>query len=246
LTDAQWARIERHRPGRDGLPGRSGTDNRLFVDAVFWLARTASPWGDPPPKFDKWTGVHARFRRWAMAGVWVRLFNELSMDPDLEYVLIDSTICKAHADATCATGAQTQRTGRSRGGPTTNIHAAVDALGLPVRLIPTAGQRGDCPLAAALIEGFEGVGHVIADAAYDASHLHKLIVDSLGAEDQIQANPSRAIKPPLDLDLFAERHKVENFFQQIKRFRRIARRCEKTLASFMGFVSLVSALDWLR
>ena len=122
----------------------------------------------------------------------------------------------------------------------------MDALGLPVRLIPTAGHRGDCPQAAALIEGLEGVGHVIADAAYDAGHLRALIETGLGAEAHIQANPSRAIKPPLDPDLYAERHKVENFFQRIKRFRRIALRCEKTLTSFMGFVFLVSALDWLR
>lgn len=53
-------------------------------------------------------------------------------------------------------------------------------------------------------------------------------------------------RPPVDPDLYAERHKVENFFQRIKRFRRIALRCEKTIPSFMGFVFLVSALDWLR
>ena len=62
----------------------------------------------------------------------------------------------------------------------------------------------------------------------------------------IQANPSRAIKPPLDPDLYAERHKVENFFQRNKRFRRIALRCEKTLSSFMGFIYLACPLDWLR
>lgn len=104
LSDAQWARIEEHLPGRAGVPGRSGADNRLFVDAVLWLARTASPWRDLPPAFGKWTGVHARFRRWAIAGVWERLFNALADDPDFEYVLIDSTICKTHADATGARG----------------------------------------------------------------------------------------------------------------------------------------------
>ena len=122
----------------------------------------------------------------------------------------------------------------------------MDALGLAVRLIPTAGQRGDCPQAAALIEGLEGVDHVIADAAYDSGPLRRMIEEDLGAQAHIQANPSRAIKPPLDQDLYAERHKVENFFQRIKRFRRIALRCEKTLTNFMGFVFLVCALDWLR
>jgi transposase len=90
------------------------------------------------------------------------------------------------------------------------------------------------------------VGHVIADAAYDSGALREKIEGELGAQAHIQANPSRAIKPFLDPDLYAERHKVKNFFQRIKRFRRIALRCEKTLASFMGFVFLVSALDWIR
>lgn len=104
LTDGQWAQIEEHLPGREGRPGRSGTDNRLFVDAVLWLARTASPWRDLPAEFGKWTAVHARFRRWAISGVWEGLFNVLADDPDFEYVLIDSSICKAHADATGAKG----------------------------------------------------------------------------------------------------------------------------------------------
>lgn len=97
-----------------------------------------------------------------------------------------------------------------------------------------------------MIEGLPGVGHVIADAAYDAGYLRDLIEGELGAEAHIQANPARAIKPPLDPHLYVERHKVENFFQRIKRFRRIALRCEKTLRGFMGFVYLVCALDWLR
>ena len=98
-----------------------------------------------------------------------------------------------------------------------------------------------------MIEGLEGVGHVIADAAYDAGHLRALIETGLGAEAHIQANPSRAIKPPLDPDLYAERHKVENFFQRIKNAS-AASPCaaKKTLTGFMGFVFLVSAIDWLR
>jgi transposase len=143
-------------------------------------------------------------------------------------------------------GAPAQGIGRARGGLTTRIEAAVDALGLPVRLIPTPGQAGNCPQAAALIDGLKGVGHVIADAAYDSDVLRGKIEDERGAEAQIRANPSRAIKAPLDPELCAERHKVENVFQRIRCFRRIALRCEKTLASFMGFVFIVSALDWLR
>lgn len=72
---------------------------------------------------------------------------------------------------------------------------------------------------------------------YDSGALRKKIEGELGAQGPIQATPSRAIKPFLDPDLYAKRHKVENFFQRIKRFCRIALRCEKTLAGFMGWSS---------
>ena len=100
LTDAQWARIEHLLPGKAGDRGRTGTDNRLFVDAVLWLARTAAPWRDLPPELGNWRTVHCRFRRWTLAGVWESLFKALSSEPDFEYVLVDATISKVHADAT--------------------------------------------------------------------------------------------------------------------------------------------------
>ena len=104
LTDAHWARIEPLVPGKAGDRGRSGGDNRLFVDAILWLARTAAPWRDLPRELGNWKTVHCRFRRWALAGVWESLFKALSRDPDFEYLLVDATICKAHADATGAKG----------------------------------------------------------------------------------------------------------------------------------------------
>ena len=61
LSDAQWARIEPLVPGKKGDRGRTGTDNRLFVDAVLWLARTASPWRDLPPELGHWKSVYTRF-----------------------------------------------------------------------------------------------------------------------------------------------------------------------------------------
>ena len=99
LTDIQWKRIAPLLPGKAGDRGRSGTDNRLFIDAVLWLARGACPWRDLPPELGNWRTVHSRFRRWTIAGVWENLFKALSHEPDFEYILIDATICKTHADA---------------------------------------------------------------------------------------------------------------------------------------------------
>ena len=104
LSDAQWARIENLVPGKSTDRGRSGADNRLFVDAVLWLARSCAPWRDLPPEFGKWYSVHSRFRRWTLSGAWESLFNALVDDPDFEYLLIDATISKVHADAAGAKG----------------------------------------------------------------------------------------------------------------------------------------------
>lgn len=128
---------------------------------------------------------------------------------------------------------------------TTKIHASVDALGLPIRFTITPGQWGDCPQARGLIDGLEGVDHVIADAAYDADYLRDFIAQELSAAAQIKSNPSRAIEPPMDWTLYKERHLVECFFNRIKRFRRIALRCEKTIGSFKAFVNIACIMAWL-
>jgi putative transposase len=99
LTDGEWRRIERFIPGKQGDKGRHGADNRLFVDAVLWLVRAGAPWRDLPEEFGKWNSVFKRFRRWAKKGVWKGLFTELGENPDLEYLIIDSTIVRAHQHA---------------------------------------------------------------------------------------------------------------------------------------------------
>jgi transposase len=143
-------------------------------------------------------------------------------------------------------GAEAAAIGRSRGGLTTKLHAVVDAIGLPLRIHPTPGQYGDCPQAKALLRDVKGVGHVIADAAYDVDPLRDFIANNLGATAPIKANPSRAGSPPIDWRLYKERHRVECFFNKLKRFRRIALRCEKTITAFMGFVHLTCTMVWLQ
>jgi len=85
----------------------------LFVDAVLWLVRAGAPWRDLPEEFGNWNSVFRRFRRWAKNGVWKRLFTELGEDPDLEYLIIDSTIVRAHQHSSGAQkgGAKMRRSG---------------------------------------------------------------------------------------------------------------------------------------
>jgi transposase len=104
LTDAQWAKMEPHCLGKPGDAGRSGTNNRLFVEAVLWIARTGSPWRDLPPYFGKWNTVFKRFRDWVKADIFKRLFDAVSDEPDMEYAMVDATIVKVHRHGQGAKG----------------------------------------------------------------------------------------------------------------------------------------------
>ena len=99
LRDDQWARIEGLLPGKQGDRGRSAADNRRFVEAVLWIARTGAPWRDLPPELGPWNSVYVRFRRWARRGVWQRLLAVLHDDLDREHVALDSTVVRAHQHA---------------------------------------------------------------------------------------------------------------------------------------------------
>jgi len=104
LRDDQWERLAPLVPGKAGDPGRSGADNRLFVEAVLWKARVGAPWRDLPEGFGAWNSVFQRFRRWVRNGVFERLFKMLSGDRDFEYALIDGTIVRVHQHGTGAKG----------------------------------------------------------------------------------------------------------------------------------------------
>jgi transposase len=80
LSEAQWEPIAPQLPGKDGDPGASARDNRRFVEAVLWIARTGAPWRDVPQEFGKWYSVYTRFWRWARKGVWERLFQALTAE----------------------------------------------------------------------------------------------------------------------------------------------------------------------
>ena len=114
LSDLQWKRIEPLCVGKPEDPGGTGANNRMFVEAVLWIARTGSPWRDLPAAFGKWNSVFVRFNRWSEGGVWRRIFAAVADDPDFEYLMLDSTIVRAHQHAAGAKGGLKMRRSAAR------------------------------------------------------------------------------------------------------------------------------------
>lgn len=130
------------------------------------------------------------------------------------------------------------------GGWTTKIHAAVDALGNPLRIILTVGQRADITQAKLLIADYE-TSSLLADRGYDADALLTSLQES-GIEVVIPSKKNRLEKRVIDENLYKDRNKVERFFNLLKQYRRVATRYDKTAGSFAGFVYLASAMILLR
>lgn len=134
--------------------------------------------------------------------------------------------------------------GKSRGGLSTKIHAAVDALGNPVRFILTAGQHSEIKQANALIQGFTA-DYVIADKGYDADAFIAEI-ESTQAVSVVPPRSNRKHMREYDAYLYRERNLVERVFQKLKHYRRIATRYERLAVTFQAMLSLVACIIWLN
>ncbi len=98
ISDRAWGALAPHLSGKAGDVGRTGGDNRRFLNAVFWLARHGCAWRALPAHFGKHDTIRKRSRRWAQKGIWQRLFQAVQ-EPDLDWVMLDSTVVRAQAQA---------------------------------------------------------------------------------------------------------------------------------------------------
>ena len=157
---------------------------------------------------------------------------------------VHSRSCPSRHGAAKKGGQKAQGLGRSRGGLGTKIHASVDALGLPIRIVLAPGNRGDVIYAKALIQGLKPA-YVIADRAYDAEHFHDSILE-IDAIPVIPPRHNRRNPHNCDWRLYKERNLVERFFAKLKQFRRIATRYDKLIQNFYGFVLIAAIVIWLK
>lgn len=143
ITDQQWEQISSlFPPENTGKRGRPSKNNRLMLNAMVWIARSGAPWRDLPERFGPWETVYSRFRKWIDNGFLDNIFRILSLDAELSEISIDASIVQAHQHSAGARkDSLPNEIGRSRGGPSTKIHAAVDTYGYPVYIMISEGQR---------------------------------------------------------------------------------------------------------
>src|SRR3954451_19451308 len=222
ITDGLWAameplvnRAQRHK-GRQPpvLP------DRMFFEAVLYIARTGIPLRDLPGEFGAWDAVYNRFRRWVASGALARLFELMTADPqfgEVRRVLVDSTNVRAHRHAAGAarkakhlgasTSARRQGLGRSRGGLASKIvlTAADESTAIAVDVKP--GQAHDAPLLKPMLERtaarLDRVDQVVGDKAFDGAAQRRACA-AIGAEAVIPAKSTRVDPEPLDKAAYRE------------------------------------------
>ncbi|MEO8342150.1 MAG: IS5 family transposase [Nitrospirota bacterium] len=235
IANSTWELLEPHWPGREGVWGGIATDTRLFIEAVFWMLRTGAPWRDVPPDLGDWKHVPRRFCRWRDKGLWEKLLETLMDEPDYEGLMIDASHCNVHPHAAGAKGGNQERSPDKRG-LNTQIPLAVAAHGLPLRVVVTQGTVADCTQPGRLMEGIAAVP-LIADTGDDSD----AIVDqatSRGLHAGIPPRKNRLPPRPYAQERYKLRHRVENAFLHLKRWRGIATRYAKHTASFLAAVQI--------
>lgn len=205
-------------------------------------------WNQLPARFGKWNSVWRAFSRWSKSGIWEDILAILrSKHESFEVaVMLDATHVKAHQDASKhPLTAEEQRLGKTKGGCNTKISAAVNVVGMPLSLRLVCGNEHDSISAVDTIRGLVEGSLVLADKAYDTNKIRAYIEDSGG----IAVIPPRSNrKDPIEYDaqFGKNRHRVENFFARMKRFRRISTRYDKLPETYMGFVSIAAITDWIK
>ena len=244
ISDAAWQSIH---PFLKTLPNvyvGAPEDCRRFLSALTWITKEGATWRSLPKVYGYWNAIYRRFGRWCDAGVFEKLHHHFHEAGEFSALLMDSTIVRAHASAAGAPkkngGQQSEALGRSQGGFTTKLNAAVNDAFLPLRFTLTAGARHDVTQATALITGYT-CQYIIADAAYDSDALRETIV-AQGAVAVSRPRKNRVEDRPYGKEMYKRRNIIERFFHRLKQYRRVATRYDKYAHRYLGFVYFAALL----
>lgn len=95
-----------------------------------------------------------------------------------------------------------------------------------------------------LLEHAQGKA-LLGDTGYDSDEFVQSVRDK-GMKPVIHCHPNRKKKRRLDRKLYRRRYIVECFFHELKRFRAVATRYEKTATCYLALVHLASSMILLK
>ena len=205
---------------------------RSYVEGMLYRIRVGCPWRDLPEEFGPWNSIFKKFNAWSVQGKWMKLFEALVVDSDMEWLFMDGSYVRAHQHSSGAATDSHEAIGKSRGGNTTKIHLSVDACGLPVAFEITGGDINDCTAAPDLLAKTPDAETVIADKGYDSQAVRNQVAQQGGKPVIPRRKNSTVGNGDIDWHLYKYRHLVENAFARLKHFRGIATRFDKLGRNF--------------
>jgi transposase len=210
----------------------------LVLESIVFVLTEGCSWRAIDRPQARWNSVYQYFRRWCLRGTLQKVLTRFGPELAAGWHFLDTTHVKVHADGSNPAGGQAlQAMGRTKGGLNTKIHALVNARSQAVLIALSAGNQADISLAEALTECLPKGSTLIGDKAYDSSTLRQRAATK-GIKTCIPARTNRTTAVPFSATVYRRRHRVENFFQRIKRYRRVATRYDKLAETFFGFLCL--------
>ena len=210
----------------------------IVLEGILFVLTEGCSWRAIDRPQARWNSVYQYFRRWCQRGTLQKVLTQFGPELAPGWHFVDSTHVKVHADGSNPAGGQaSQAMGRTKGGLNTKIHAVVNARSQAVVIALSAGNQTDISLAEELTECLPEGSTLIGDKAYDSSTLRQTAVTKR-IKTCIPGRSNRTTTVPFSARLYRRRHRVENFFERIKRYRRVATRFDKLAETFLGFVCL--------
>jgi len=210
----------------------------LVLESILFVLTEGCSWRAIDRPEARWNSVYQYFRRWCQRGTLQRVLTQFGPELAPGWHFVDSTHVKVHADGSNPAGGQaSQAMGRTKGGLNTKIHAVINARSQAVVIALSGGNQADISLAEELTECLPENSTLIGDKAYDSSTLRQTAATK-GIKTCIPGRSNRTTTVPFSATLYRRRHRVENFFERIKRYRRVATRYDKLAETFLGFVCL--------
>ena len=244
MTEEDWVLVLEVFHACRSRRGDKGQDDRKFFEALHYFTVHNITWRALPAEFGSWNSIWKRFWRLSRSGVFETFFEALASLSERAHLvqMFDSTVIRAHVSAAGAKrGQDGEALGRSRGGFSTKIHLKTDLDGYPIGFHLTGGEASDSRNFEVLLDLGPDVDPraVVADKGYDAK-TNREAARKRGICPVIPYRSNTIDKPKFFAKvLYKARARIEQMMGKIKRFKRIALRCEKTATNYASFLALV-------